>query len=626
MLYHLLYLLPLLGAGQAESGAEAQKQAQAAKRQQAAFVALQRAEHSAILFLEVGENNRPALFLEGLLAKLHAESGPRGESLRRLTLLERLAQYDTWPRQAGETTHQMLARLSTAPEAAKEREQLTALKQEYLAASDEPWPYDWRSRQDFWLKLAADTVDSAVADQPSQVWRKRIEADPAHARLYRQAYLAVATVRPIKDFDFDLLEPLTDNSSVAATTGELAAILAAAARRNVAADNPRRLALSERLLALLRQEPPSEFEIHLLGQVLIAYYRSETAPQRRRLFDTLLQSSEPPAFRAFCQRCEMSPRQIRAAFYRKQIAWQLGQWSVRTVVKELQEQVALPLWIDPRVLTDRQPIPYDQLVNGPWLHVADAVLAKTPYRLILLDDDIAWIGPPDRQAEAAALLRRARGNLPNASTIAASALRDETPMEFIEAPLSDVLSYCSDFHKLEIEIAAGGELNLEAPVTKFAPYLPLYLGLTELADSVQAEWTAVGDAVLLGSPASIAAWRDRGARHRLHMARLQIEGGPAAQALANRRRIEPEDGPLSKLAQSIETDYQVECKFVGDADSIRRNQERGIDTSIDSTVGLGLTIVLARHNLEWDAQGKTIFIGSREAVQQAQRATERADR
>jgi hypothetical protein len=449
-------------------------------------------------------------------------------------------------------------------------------------------------------------VATKTGREPITRWRELAAAHPDRADLCRQAYLAVAEVRAEGPLDAKFLEPLllAEEISDGERLVRIALVLRAAIAAGHRADDEYRASLGRRLFESApevadRLWPYNYKELAVLAQIV-----PRDEPEWHELEAKLLESATPASYSYFAGKAGFSVTQRYQRFLAKPVEVGYAVIELKDVVADLADRVDLPLWIDAAALEETATVSLER--RGRWLDVMTAVLEGTPYELVMLRDDLFWLGPRAARDGAAALLRESLARFPPRGDAGDSPLREvllePTRLEFIDTPLTDVVEYLEDLHGMRVDLL--GERRY-AVLTMRVRRVPLHLALQLIGEEIVADWCADGPVLTIGSPEEIKQYRRMLEDYRLKLARLAGRRDPLAEKLAENTELEFVRTRLSDVLAHLDHLHGgVPFEFAREADGAVL-VTRGLR---DVPLGWALEETLFRHGLTWeDAEGKLVI-------------------
>jgi hypothetical protein len=256
--------------------------------------------------------------------------------------------------------------------------------------------------------LATALVDADQTADLQGVWRKLAAAHPDHADIFQLACLATFDSRWNKFDDWEFVAPLLDERiSAGRRIAHHAAILRLRAATE-AEDSMDRTSLRQALTDLVAgstDDPASYAALALLLNTPSAQVECKA------LQDALIEHAEPKTLTKLAREAGVDEALLRRMFIGKRVAAEHDAAPLNTVIEALENEVDLPLWIDDAVRDDESPVTIDR--SGRWIDVVQGVLASSPHEIVMLGDDVLWIGPAERRKEARDILRASVSKLPD---------------------------------------------------------------------------------------------------------------------------------------------------------------------------------------------------------------------
>jgi hypothetical protein len=468
-------------------------------------VSVQRSQ-IAILQRRAGTPNDET-FLVDSLRLLHAATCPAKLQLFRgsvADLLRGLAERP-WQRPAGEPWHAYFARLAERAEQAggETNRRLAEWKQQYAELTKDPWPFDWQAQREVWLDLLELMVATKSGEDLKVRWRAAANKHASEADLFCKAYIVSLRVSPKPNLDWEFVQPVVVNHKawrerLRWSVEALEVLLAA----GVDSPGPERKEAADALLRTIREAGDNLYslpdeDLRALGRL----YRGaddRAQPEAAAILSATLNTEYGNAFHFFANAAGIPPERRRDVMLATPVRLS-GEGTLEQSLHTILDSTKLRVWIDETVRDSKARLDTGVLA-GSRMEVLEKLLARTDLLLERLEHNLFWIGSPDRLAAArqvhANSLQRAAG----AQGKVATALADDTRLEFIETPPDDAIAFLRDAHDVEIQLLDQPQKRL----TMNMKAIPLHLGLTHLARYIDGDWCVAGDTIFVGSKERLA--------------------------------------------------------------------------------------------------------------------------
>ncbi len=558
---------------------------------------------------EMSGERDDALFLEGTLALLHQHRFHDAWLQRPpVNLLSRVAAH-SWRTMPGETTHDTFGRLQKEFEVDESSSvsQYKELRRSFQELSGKEWPFDWRSKREWWLEVIKAVGQSASADDRAAVWRDKIKADADNAKLYCTCYLAVVRNAGPSPVDFALLEPLMDNDDPYQRLMWQAHVLRALDHAGVRVDDQRRKKLREQFLANAKATsldiPSGEGVVECLAALSDVYLHCDQDAEGHPLAQILRDHQKAEYFLHFARVAGLSVRRQHEWMLAKTVAVDFRDLPLHAALKQLQQQVRLPLLIAEDARVDETLVTLK--MTGPWLDVVEQVLETTEYRWIPFPDQLFWIGRRRDINAIKTLLARDASQQPRINSILDAVLVEVTKLQCIDTPLQDVYGYLEDRHGVQIELLGDVDLDVTADVIE----LPLYVGLNILAGETGLNWRIFDEIILIGRPDALAKVAEREEHWLRRTVRHAARGAKTAKVLDEKTKFAFIEKPLADVATYFKDRHGIEIEVA--------KAQQGSPITMDMagvSLSIALDLLALRHGLDWDADADMIFIGDEKVV------------
>lgn len=572
------------------------------------------------------EPKKDDVLLEGSLGLLHrsvtANSQADQGSLQ-VQLLERLVRH-SWARYPNESVREMFNRLEQLDNPSNaEITKLKKLETEFRAISSRPWPFDWRAEKEFWCDLLELMLLSKLGQAQTDAWQAVASSDARRQRLCRIAYLVSVRQSKGAKVDYAFIEPLgNEQQPVTHQIRWRAEILQTLLLAQVPVDDPHRIETRDKLLNQLRDHlrRPGTDDIDesyaLLGVLGKLCPLADERTERDVLVEVMVRYARPWEFWLFAHAARLRQAKVRELSLGKPVRVEYDRAPVGAVLRDLASQVCLSIWIDHAVFDENVAISV-QTVERPWVDVVEMVLSQTPYRLHMLRSDVYWIGKPADAQAASAMLAQGVAKIPPGRLKIADALKDDTRLEFVDAPLEYVGEYLGDAHDINFLVLDRHEF----PVTIDLKFLPLHLALTIMGDQNDCDWHAASESIAIGSRERIKEFAKLEWKSVQRAARLSRVNPKVLKKLEEDTRFEFPGNPLADLAEFVERFHHIKVTVAPGSPDLRlRNSIKGV------TLAWSLDQALFVINLTWDTDGEQIFVGTEaqvaEFMKQAKRRAE----
>ena len=258
------------------------------------------------------------------------------------------------------------------------------------------------------------------------------------------------------------------------------------------------------------------------------------------------------------------------------------------------------MWIDQDIVDKERNTPVASC-EGPWLPTVEKLLSGTEYRLHLLNPDLFWIGHPRRLEAAREAYQVSLSKIQWAELKPASALMDDTRMEFIETPLGQVLEFLRDQHDTNFTLLGGKD----TPVTFNVKGLPLHLALTILTQRLQYDWCADREIIFVGPRDQLERIRQRALSRLQRWARLGLADNAVKRALRSDTRLEFIQTPLYQVADFLSAQHNVPIRVA------EANRQVRVTLNLKGvSLEQALDAMCLQLDLPWNTDGKSIVIGA----------------
>lgn len=550
---------------------------------------------------QMRHDDNDAHALEGVLSALHAETAHPLAFIDRVDLLRELAARP-WRAGKSESARGFFERLAAEYDGAPDAE-LVKTRANYVRLPEpKAWPLDWRSAKDRWITLAATLLATKNGGEPLSRWRELSAADERRADLYRQAYVAAAEARRETPLDWEFLAPYTsvEGALDANRIVRAGATLRAAVATGEKPDEPSRALLRKRLVDLAssgQHELPTLEAFGTFCRIV-----PQSAQENRQIETALLQHARPHDFRRFAETAGLSSREICHRFLAKHIEVEYRKAPLGDAILQIADKADLPIYIDGAWGDDAPRLTMKG--KGTWLDVMDLALAGSGYELLLLRDDVLWLGPSSKREQAVELFRDAFARLPDRAENPRmwSALTEPVEFFFLESQLAEIGEYLKDVHHIEIRVA---KRSADARITSLQSILPFCYIMQMICHDAGLDWCAAGPFVAIGTPEEVKAYRRMAEDHRMKIARLDARGSPLTARLADEVKLDIRAVPLSAVVESMKQRHK-DLKF---------QLATGLRPDIPITysakgvpLGWALVDMLFSHDLTWDVVGGKILI------------------
>ena len=231
-------------------------------------------------------------------------------------------------------------------------ERFRQLRQSHSQVVETPWPLDWRDRREASLQFAECLLRTLAGEDMGTRWR----ALPVDARgrtaFYRAAHLLACRESTAARLDYEFVGPLLSGGFWQDRIRWEAEGLIVLLNRQVPENEERRSELRKWLLEALQEKGG---EIGRLGfdltMPLSRLYRvaRPSAPESRLLLETMLRNAAPQVFDRFANQAGISQQRRQQLFLAKPVRLPDGDRDLNACLDALASQVALTVWIDPRV-------------------------------------------------------------------------------------------------------------------------------------------------------------------------------------------------------------------------------------------------------------------------------------
>lgn len=519
-----------------------------------------------------------------------------------------------WGRAEGESVRDFVAGLDArargrSDELKTRLEQIQAGREELKGPTP---PLDWRPRQTIWLDFVELIILTKSGDDILGRWQQAAAAHEDLARVHRMAYLLAARQSPTAGFDDALVRPLLATARpgpqrIRAATELLTTLLA----KDVPDAHPLRIEAWTKLLDDLRaSSAPWDYPGYALAQPLAELYRTARARSTAEsddLLATILTCGQWRFFVTFAGLAGIPPVVEQQLLLAKPVHVTAAHNTLGKALAYLASQATMPLWIDLQPGGPERSDPPVSPCAGPWLLTLEKVLSATGYGLHPLGSDLFWIGPPDRLEAAREAYLDGLAKSRWGAAKPRVALSDETSLEFIETPLSQVVEFLSDQHHVSLLLLGDDD----PPVTLNLRGVPLHVALTVLTRGLEMhgrkwDWCAERDIIFVGPVEQLEQVAERTLSRLRRWATWGTGSSDVKDALLDDTRMEFIETPLCQVADFLSDMHNVPVRVAEPhrQDPVTLNL-RGI------TYDQALDVLCLKLGLKWDVDGEAISIAGR---------------